>query len=154
MNGEGDGIALVKWNDFDAALHARALLGQHKIAAGEIVARLGKQNRDLDREGEVAVEILVQAIEVAGRILQQQRRRPRLARIVASFRKRVLVGIALSMPMRSFQALATARQTRIERCAQAAEKIRQRIFEVAILAFAKAVPPIRTWLRKLLLFRI
>ena len=42
--------------------------------------------------------------------------------------------------MRSFHSLATLRQMRIERGAQAGEKIGQGIPEIAILALAEAVP--------------
>ncbi|MNW00194.1 hypothetical protein D3C71_1956510 [compost metagenome] len=82
MNRKGNGIALAKGNDLDPALHARPLLRQHEFAAGKILPRLRQQDRHLDRKGKIAVEILMQAIEIAGDILQQQRRRPRLAGVM------------------------------------------------------------------------
>ena len=88
MHGGDHGVALLERGHLDPALHARALLGQHELAAGEVPPRLGEEDRDLERKGEVAVEILVQAVEVAGNILQQQWRRPRLARGVALREKR------------------------------------------------------------------
>ena len=87
VDGEGHGIALGEGHHLDAALHARPLLGQREFAAGEVAARLRQQDRDLDRKGEVAVEVLVQAVEVAGDILQQQRRRARLAGRVAALQE-------------------------------------------------------------------
>ena len=73
-------------------LHARPLLGQHELAAVEIRARLRQQDRDLQREDMLAVEILVQAVVVARAIAQQQRRRPRLAGRVAALEERGVVG--------------------------------------------------------------
>src|SRR5215468_3673261 len=73
VNGKGDGIALAERHDLDPALHARALLGQHKLAAGEIAPRLRQQDRHLVREGEIAIEILVQAIEITRPILEEER---------------------------------------------------------------------------------
>jgi len=40
---------------------------------GEILSRLGEKNRYLERKGKIAVEVLVQVVEVARDILQQQR---------------------------------------------------------------------------------
>src|SRR6266704_3682449 len=55
----------------DAVRTARALHGEQEFAAGEILARPREQERELQREGELAVEILVQAVEVAEPIFQQ-----------------------------------------------------------------------------------
>ena len=81
MDGKGYGIALPKRHDFSTALHARPLLGAHELAASEILARLREEDRNLDWECEIAVEVLVQAIEVTRNILQQQRRWAPLARV-------------------------------------------------------------------------
>ncbi len=83
VDGEYDGIALLQRNHFDAALHPRALLGHHELAAGKVRARLRQQDGELQWEREFAVQILTQAIEVAGRILQQQRGRAELTGFVA-----------------------------------------------------------------------
>src|SRR3546814_13302515 len=61
----------------DARLPARPLLGQHELPAGEVAARLGQQHGRLQGKHLVAVEILVQAVVVAGIVAQQQRRRDR-----------------------------------------------------------------------------
>src|SRR3569623_1741446 len=45
MNREDDGIALPERHDFGAALHARPLLGQHKLDAGEVFVRTRQQDR-------------------------------------------------------------------------------------------------------------
>jgi hypothetical protein len=70
MNREGDGVALLEGHDLRAALHTRPLLGQHELAAREVLSRLREQNDDLDRERELAVEILVKAVEVTFDILE------------------------------------------------------------------------------------
>ena len=70
MDGKGYGIALPKRHDFSTALHGRPLLGEHKLAASEILARLREEDRNLDWECEITVEVLVQAIEVTRNILQ------------------------------------------------------------------------------------
>ena len=77
-------IALLQRHHFGPRLHARPLLGEHELAAVKIAAGLRQQYRDLQREYVLAIEILMQAIVVAGAILQQQRRRPGLARGMAA----------------------------------------------------------------------
>jgi len=58
MHGENHSIPLPQRHNFRARLHARALLGEHKLAAGEIRARVRQQDRDLKRERQFAVEVL------------------------------------------------------------------------------------------------
>ena len=53
-----------------------------KLTASEITFGIREQDRDLQRECEFAVKILMQAIEVARNVLQQQRSRSRLTLIV------------------------------------------------------------------------
>src|SRR6266404_8621858 len=67
-------IALPERHHLGARLHARPLFGQDELAALEIAARLVQQDRHLEREGDIAVEILMQAIVPAGPITQDQRR--------------------------------------------------------------------------------
>ena len=97
MDSKNHRIALGERHHFGAALHARALFGQHEFAAGEILAGLGQQDRHLQRKGEIAIEILMQAIKIAGAVLEKQRRRSRLAVFVARLEESGVVGgIALS----------------------------------------------------------
>ena len=108
MHREDHRIALRERHDLGARLHARALLGQHELAAGEILARRRQQHRRLQRKDVLAIEILMQAVVVARPVLQQQRRRPRLAGRVAALEK---IGVrlresAIAMPIASFQRLA------------------------------------------------
>ena len=96
MDCEGHSITLPKWHDLSTALHARPLFGQNELATCEVLARLREQDRNLDRECEFAIEVLVEAVEVTRDILQQQRRWARLTGVVASLEERcVVVGIAL-----------------------------------------------------------
>ena len=67
---EGHRIALPQRHHLGAALHAWTLFREDKLSAGEIAPGLGEQDCDLEREREIAVEVLVQAIEVARNILQ------------------------------------------------------------------------------------
>jgi len=73
MDCEGHRIPLPKWYDLSTALHARPLLGQNEFATCEVLAGLREKNGDLEREGEIAIEILMETIEVTWNILQQQR---------------------------------------------------------------------------------
>src|SRR5262249_45890509 len=134
MDGKGHGITLPKWYDFGTALHARPLFGQDELATGEVLARLREENRDLDRECEIAIEILVEAVEVARDILQQKWCWARLSGVVASLEERcVVVGIALIDAHPAVPHVGHACEARIERRSQAPEKVRQRVFEVAVL---------------------
>ena len=59
---KGDGVAPAHRHDFDTTLHARPLLGECEFAAREVAAKLREQDRDLDREPKVAVQVLVPEI--------------------------------------------------------------------------------------------
>src|SRR4051812_38553712 len=84
MHRERDGIALRKRDHFHARLHAWTLLGQDELAAREVSAGGGEQDRDLQRKYEFTVEILVKAVVIAGGVLQEQRRGIRLLRGMAT----------------------------------------------------------------------
>jgi hypothetical protein len=75
---EGHRIALPQRDYLGTALHSWALLREDELSASEILLRFGKQDRNLERKGEIAVEVLMQAIEIPRDVLQQQRRRPGL----------------------------------------------------------------------------
>jgi hypothetical protein len=63
VHGEDHALSLAQGNDLGARLHAGALLGQDKLAAGEVDAWLCEQDRDLQGENMLAVEVLMQAVE-------------------------------------------------------------------------------------------
>ena len=71
MDCEGRSITLQKWYDLSTALHSRPLFGQDELATCEVRAGLRKKNRDLDREGEISIKILVETVEITRDILQQ-----------------------------------------------------------------------------------
>src|SRR5262245_35476031 len=87
---ERNRIALAQPHHLGTALDAPALLRAQELAAGEIAAGLRQQDGDLQRERELAIEILVQAVVVARAVLQQQRRRTGLSGFVAE-REELLV---------------------------------------------------------------
>ena len=83
----------------------------------------------------------MEAVEVARNVLQQQRRWTRLTGIVTSFEKRrVVIGITLGNAHSDIPFVGDDRKVRIQRGSQLADEIGKRIFEVAILALAEAVP--------------
>ena len=82
-------------HDLGPRLHARTLLGEHQLAAGEVRSRLGQQDHDLQREHMLAIEILMQAVVVTGAVAKEKRRRPCLTCIVATLDEvGMLLGIA------------------------------------------------------------
>ena len=87
-DGEDHPVALPKRHDFRPGLHPGPLLGHHELPSGEIAARLGQQNRDLQREHVLTIDVLVKTVVVPGRIAEQQRRRACLPdRVTARERK-------------------------------------------------------------------
>src|SRR3978361_1465082 len=73
VNREYNSIALTKRYHHRSALHARALLRHHELAAGEVRAGVGQQNSQLEREDMLAIEVLVQAVIVVHSILKKKR---------------------------------------------------------------------------------
>ena len=84
VNCEGHCIALAEWNDLRSRLHARALLREYEFAASKVPLRLGEEDRHLNGKNMLPVEILMEAVVVTGAVLEEQRSRPQLARIVTS----------------------------------------------------------------------
>ena len=87
MDGKGDRVSLLERDNFDPALHAGALLCQHELSTGKVTSGLREQDCHLDGKGELAIEILMQAIEIPRPVLQQQRRWSGLAGIMAESEK-------------------------------------------------------------------
>src|SRR5882724_5887692 len=84
MDGEDDAHSLPKWYDLHPRLHAWALFGERELAACKFLAGLRQQERDLKRENVFAVNILVQTVVVTCFVLEDQRCRLRLGRLVAA----------------------------------------------------------------------
>ena len=102
-------------SDVRAALRARALLQQHELAALVVDARLREHGEDLEREVDVAVEVLVQRVPVALAVAQDQRRRALLAGGAAALEQLLVLErerVGASPRRRSDQSLATGARWR------------------------------------------
>src|SRR5438105_6972327 len=140
VHGKGDRIALAERHYFRPRLHARALFGQYELAAGEIAPRFRQEDRDLQREHMLAVEILMQAIVITGLILQQQRGGPGLARGMTAFQEcLVAIGIADIDAHRLVPVIGDIVEPPVERGPQPRDQIGKRIGEIFVFAAAKAV---------------
>ena len=82
VNWENHPVALLELRYFGPRLHAWPLFSQHELSSGEILTRARKQERNLKRENEITVQILVQGVEVARVVLQQERCGPQLSCLV------------------------------------------------------------------------
>lgn len=137
---EDHGLALRERYDFGARLHARALLGQHELAAGEVLARPAQQHRELQRKLQVAVQVLVQAVVVAFVVAQQQGGGAQLARRVAACEVGgVIGGIVGRLAHRARPGIGERREAFVECAAPRRDQRRQRIREVLVFALAEAV---------------
>ena len=70
MNREDDGVALAQRYDHRPRLHTWPLLRQYKFAASEISLRFRQQDCELKRKNVLAVEVLMEAIVIAGFVLK------------------------------------------------------------------------------------
>ena len=116
------------------------LLDDHELAAVEVPARLVQQERRLQREDVLAVEVLVQAVVVAGAVGQQQGRGPRLAGLAATrqhvvhrFRKAAVLAQTLG------PTVGDRRQRTVETLPESLHDVRQGVAEVLVLAASEAV---------------
>ena len=101
----------------------------------------GKQYGHLQRENVLAVNVLVQAVVVAGDILEQQRRRPRLTGPMTALEKFCMrVRIAHVNSHRCVPTIGHCRQRRIKSGSQIGNEIGKRVGKVFVLAAPEAVP--------------
>ena len=141
MHCERHRVALAKRNHLWPRLHTGPLLGEHEFTSGEISLRLREQDRHLDRKDVLTVKILMQAVEVALSILEEQRRRPLLPRIVAT-----LVELVMALRVANIDShggiptVRDRRKPRIERGAKTSI-VRSRIVEVLVFSASESVPP-------------
>jgi hypothetical protein len=115
------------------------LLQQQELAALEIAAGLRELDRDLQRERQRSIQILVQAVEVARAVAEQERRGTRLTRGVATAqeaRERSLEARARAEP--ALPCVRDARERRVERRAQVFYRGGERAREIAVLAAPEA----------------
>src|SRR5437588_131925 len=88
-----------------------------------------------------AAYAVVQAVEVAGHILQQKRRRPDLAGGMALVEKRGMRGGVARGDAHAFvPPVGDLGQPGVERAAQAADQIGQGIAEITVFALAETMP--------------
>src|SRR5919112_268654 len=71
-------------------LEARALFGEDEFPSGEILPRAGEQDRHLEWKHVLAVDVLVQAVEVPRLIAEEQRRRAELSGRMAASEERAV----------------------------------------------------------------
>jgi hypothetical protein len=84
-HGEGCGIALAERHHDRPRLHPGTLLGQNQLASIKRNAWSRKQDHHLQRKHHGAVQILMQAVAVAGAVAKQEEGGPDLAgRMAAS----------------------------------------------------------------------
>jgi hypothetical protein len=89
--------------------------GQHELATAEVLSWSRQQHRRLQRKHLLAIEVLVQAVVVAGAVLQQQGRWPPLAGGVAALEKRrMVIGKARGQTHARVPAVGDRRQAPIE----------------------------------------
>ena len=86
IDGEHERVALAQREDI-GSLSARGGLGHDEFTTLEIVAGLGEQDRHLQREDMLAIEVLVQAVEVAFPVFEDERGRSCLTCLMAASKK-------------------------------------------------------------------
>jgi hypothetical protein len=141
MDCEGHRVALTKRNHLGARLHTRPLLGEHEFAPGKISLRLREQDRHLYGKDVFTVEILMQAVEVPLPILEEQRRRPLLSRVVTTLYELLMsLRVANIDPHSGIPTIRDGSKPRIERGAKTLDQFRQRIVKVLVLSASESVP--------------
>jgi hypothetical protein len=89
--GENDRLALCGGDYLGFRLRAGLLLDEEEFAALPVAARLAQQEDHLQREGDFAVQILVEAVVAAGFVVKDERRRARLSGFVAGPQERSVI---------------------------------------------------------------
>jgi hypothetical protein len=140
MDSEGHGVSLRERDYVRARLHSRTLLGEHKLAAIEVRAGLGQQGRNLHGKHVGAVQVLVQAVVIAGVVLEQERGRSGLAGPMAAIPK---LGVGLGEPAvvseRLLPSIRRPDEPGVELLAHLRHERGQRVGEVLILSASEAV---------------
>ncbi len=137
VNRENDRLPLAQRNHHPARLGAWTLLYHDELAAGEVGIGGIQQDGCLQRKHHVPIEILMQAVEAARPVAQQQWRRPGLAGGMALRQigiQRVREGSFLSQG--SPPLVRHLRESGIQRRAQGGDRIGQGIREVFVLSAA------------------
>src|SRR6188472_3835592 len=140
VHGEDHAVAPAERNDFDTRLHARPLLRQHELTTGEIGSRFREQERYLEWEDMLAVQILVQAVVIVRAVPKQEGRRSLLLRLVAPRDELgVRARIAHIDTHRLVPSVGERSEPWIERRPQLGYELGQRVAEILVLSTAEPV---------------
>jgi hypothetical protein len=141
MDCEGNRISSAKSHDFGTGLHARPLLGEDELTAGEVLLRRREQDCHLNRKDVLSVQILMETVEVAGAVLEEKRSRTQLSPVMASLDEIcVFLWVTSCYPHCLVPTVRNGSKSRIQDNAQVTHKRRQRIAEVFVFALSEAVP--------------
>ena len=89
---EDNRLALICGNNLRFGLRAGLLLDQEELAAIPVPPALAQQKHHLQREGYLAIKVLVQAVVASGFVVQHEGSGFALARFVAELEKSGVVG--------------------------------------------------------------
>ena len=137
---ENDGFAEAGPHDVRDRLSARLLFDEDEFAAGEVAIGFAQEEDGLEGEDDLAVEVLVEAIEIAGSVLEQKRGGASLSGGVAALGERrkgrgeAFGGAELGHPI-----IGDRGEPRIEMFAETGDERGERIGEILILAAPEAV---------------
>src|SRR5882724_3560794 len=114
-----DELTLFNRYRLGASLHAWTLLGQQELAADIVAPALTQHTGGLQREGYLAVQVLMHAVVIAGFISKHKRSRQRLLFPAAGLKKlRERRGKSLALAETLRPAVGDLRERRIEMLAQ------------------------------------
>src|SRR5262249_2796310 len=85
--GKNEGFALLKADRSAARLGPRTLLDQEQLAANEIISLAAEEAGHLQRERNLAIEVLMQAVIATGPVVEDQRSRLALSVFAADFKE-------------------------------------------------------------------
>src|SRR5437773_3607760 len=89
--GEDDRMTLIGDDHLRLGLRARLLFDENKFSAFPVAAVLAEQEYHLKGKADLAVEILMKAVEAARLVVKHERRGLRLPGIVAGFQKGCMI---------------------------------------------------------------
>src|SRR6185295_16098653 len=114
---------------------------EHELTTFEFFARLAEEDRHLERENMLAIEVLMQAVVIVPAVLQQYWGRAVLSGGLAAFDK---LGMgrreAHPHPHRLVPAVGDGCEVGIKRSAQGLDQGRERIGEIFVFAAPETMP--------------
>ena len=111
---ENEHCAAPRPENLGSALCSRALLDEHELAARIVRVRFAKEERQLEWEGNLAVEILVQRVKIADAVFEDERGRPFLS-VLRTEREHLLLSgwKTVGQPQRFHPAIRDGRELHI-----------------------------------------